>query len=928
MAKISALRRQVERLGLDRPHIRLTRVLESDLAFRPYDFVSGVMRPAEPKMLRRRSPPLCARLFRQMRAHWARTGLGRVARLLRRAEQAVADAPRDAEPRRLAGLLKLLSNRPEEAITEFEEALRLEPAWPEGPGLLGEARLQLGDPEGALPHLKRATQRDGADAWAWVWRATAEEGSGLKAAAKRSLRRAEALAPRSSEIQVLLGRDSTAALEKAVRLSPASFWPRVFRARDRDRRRDYLGAVEDWNAALRLDARCPWAYVLRAWTRRRAGDEQGFFRDMAAAVDLEPGCIIGFTREVGARGSLPYHPFGAPTEWIARQLGILRREHKSGPKAWIHSIIADYRFSYEVALPDIQKGLDHEPNNYLLWAFRARALGALGRRRLPAMRAAMDRALELAPRVGWLYAWRAEIRKRTGDPRGALRDLSRAVRFDPIYPINFCWRGSNRRALGDLRGALRDQDRALDLIRELGEDYDFLFGERKSVLCALGRPLAAVREYSEKACASSSFPWASVDGAAAAAELRRLRARYPRETRINAVLSDVLLRAGRFKEAVAAANLALTTAPPCALAHGVRAEALFRLGRFKEALADADAAVALRPLSPRFYSARVNILLALCRSREAIADIDRLLVLMWRTEGYYILRARLRRRNGQARRARAELDALLRVNPRSPWARYERAQCALALGEPASDWQRDLRMAVLTEDLRCGTKHAYLTLDFETAIAEDFERACAEGGRGRAFAVRGVLRAGRGETAAAEADMAEAVRSDRRCAWVNAWRAEQRLKEGRPEEAQRLLAAARPAAPRMGWVRGLNGRALLELGRFTSARRDLSRAVELDPTLWQSYTDRAWIRRRANDYHGAVADLDRALAIDARHAWVHGWRGEALLRLGLPSMAVGALDEALALHEDYRDARLWRTAAARTLRAAAKLEAAGARASA
>lgn len=902
------LRRRVKGLGLDLPHVELTRLLELDLDFKPYRFSGGEMSAAEPLVMSRRTPPLCARLFRQMRSHWTRTGLGRVAALLREAEQETAQRPGDAEPWKLCGLLKLVSNRPEEALAEFAQALRLDPAWREGPRLLGESRLQLGDPEGALPHLERACRLNPEDPWTWAWRAAAEDGAGRTAAAARSLRRAAALSPKSSELQVLLGRVSPPALERAVRLSPASFWPRVYRAYARDRRGDHRGAVQDWSVALRLDPRCPWAFVLRAWARKRAGDERGFRRDMLAAVDLEPGCIVGFTREVGARGSLPYHPFGAPTEWIARQITLLRREERAGPQDWILSILSDYRFSYEVALPEIKRGLELAPKNYLLWAFLARAYGALGRRRLSAMRAAIDRAVALAPQAGWLYAWRAEILKRTGDPKGALRDLTRAVRLDPIYPINFCWRGGNRRALGDLQGALRDQDRALDLIRELGEDYDFLFGERKSVLCALGQPLAAVREYSEKACASSSFPWAQDDPKGAEAELRRLRRRAPKESRIGAVLADVLLQAGRFAPAEREAARASAARPPLALAHGVRAEALYRLGRLSPALREADAAVALRPLSPRFYSARINILLALGRPLDAVADIDRFLVLMWRSEGYYILRARLRRRHGQARRALAELDALLSVNPRSPWARYERFQCALALGLPEAMWQRDLRQAVLTEGLRCGTKHAYYTLDLETALGEDFESARAEGRLGRALAVRGVMSAVRGDSAAAEADWAAAVKADRRTAWVDAWRAEQKLKEGRPEEALRLLASART-----GWSLGLRGRARLDLGDFAAANRDLSRATALDPTLWQSFADRAWLRRRREDYAGAVADLDRALALDARHAWLHGWRGEALLRLGRPGEALRSLDEALILHEDYRDAALWRDAALKTL---------------
>lgn len=914
--KESALARCAE-LGLEDADIQLTRILELDLPFKPFTFKGGVLTPRTPvfERLARRNPkraPICARLHRRMRAQLTRIGLGRIAQTLRDVEDELQGDPSRWDLWALSGRLKQFSNRVLEAAEDYQDALSRNPGWTQGWVWLGEAWMQTGDVRRGLAELEKASRLRRDDPWVFAWLWAGYSWLERRARARESLRRALSLAPESPELLALAGScGDRAFLDRALVISPDCLWALILRAHFRYLSGDARGAESDWTRVLRLDVRQPWAWVMRSWARRKNGDEKLARRDMDEAVRLEPGCIIGFEEEVGRRGCLPYHPFGAPTDWIAGQTKMLARALKSDKdNPWMHAALADYRFSNEFALTEILMGLRKHPRSALLLGFLARAYGTLGRRRMPLMRAAMDKALAIDPRMGWLFAWRAEVRKRAGDLRGAERDLSEAVRQDPIYPINFCWRGSSRRQMGDLRGALEDYDRALDLIRELGEDYDFLFTERSIVLRSLGMKMAAVREYCEKATASASFPWAlSVRESSDVRELSALERRYPRETRVGAIKAEVLARSGKCRQALRQADRVLAGGRPLALAHWARAESLRGLGRIPKALAAINAAVALRSFSPRFYALRCRLLNSLGKTREAIADLDRIQVIIWRYASFYTYRCRLRRSIGESLRAARELDDLLVVNARYPWANYERFLCLMETRRPLAPALSDLVRAEISENLDCGTRIIYFTISGGQAVAEDFTRLSRVQGKAFALAWRSVMNRALGFPDRATKDMADAVRLDRRCSWVLAWRARDQLEQGRAAEALTDLEAALKAVPRFAWAKASRGKALMSLGRQKEAEGEFNAALALDPGLWECLAERAQLRALNGDWKAALADLDRSIDLDKRNAWVFARRGEILLKKDKNEEALADFDEAIQLHEDYAQAYLWRSQA-------------------
>ncbi|MDX6769353.1 MAG: hypothetical protein SF051_07460, partial [Elusimicrobiota bacterium] len=134
-----------------------------------------------------------------------------------------------------------------------------------------------------------------------------------------------------------------------------------------------------------------WALLLRARAKGARGLTRLAIADVTRAFDADPDCGWVAGLSVGDP-AVPDHP-------------AARRLHEAG-RSW-------------GARPD---------------AFPARAyvgkLKAMAGRGREAL-ADLDAAVAAAPRQAYLYAWRAETRRRAGDAAGALEDCERALRLDP-----------------------------------------------------------------------------------------------------------------------------------------------------------------------------------------------------------------------------------------------------------------------------------------------------------------------------------------------------------------------------------------------------------------------------------------------------------------------------------------------------------------
>ena len=209
--------------------------------------------------------------------------------------RAIQLGPREAGGWALRSQLRQQRRDPR-ALSDAEEAVRLDPlmamAWSER----GVARDGKGDLEGALADFDRALTLGPGFAVCWVNRGTTRFKLGDREGARADLDRALELAPELPEAWIERGRvrlpldpaDAVQDLERAIALAPRnpSAWTLIGTAHGK------LGQLEaalaDFGKALEIDPENVLAWRNRAGTRYRLGDRAGARKDLERFLELEP----------------------------------------------------------------------------------------------------------------------------------------------------------------------------------------------------------------------------------------------------------------------------------------------------------------------------------------------------------------------------------------------------------------------------------------------------------------------------------------------------------------------------------------------------------------------------------------------------------------------------------------------------------------
>ncbi|MFC8723367.1 tetratricopeptide repeat protein [Kitasatospora sp. NPDC057198] len=226
-------------------------------------------------------------------------------------------------------------------------------------------------------------------------------------------------------------------------------------------------------------------------------------------------------------------------------------------------------------------------------------------------------------------------------------------------------------------------------------------------------------------------------------------------------------------------------------------------------------------------------------------------------------RAQLHLALGDPARALADLDAVIGQDPQNAEYYVDRAALHRAAGSPqraVADYGSAVRLGPHLPEAYCGRAEALLDL-------------------------------GRPEAALADLDRALHIAPDHLDALVD--RAGLHLDAGEPDLAERDARAGLALSPEQPHLLCVLGLVEAEHGRLPEAEALLSRAVERAPDLTAAWANRAAVRFERDDVLGAVADLDRAIALDPDPLALYN-RGLAHRRLGDPAAAVEDFTRALA----------------------------------
>jgi tetratricopeptide (TPR) repeat protein len=378
-----------------------------------------------------------------------------------------------------------------------------------------------------------------------------------------------------------------------------------------------------------------WALLLRCRAKQALGQNLLAEADVTRAFDLDPACGWIFGLSVGPLRL----PAGTPARRLFKANASFREEPGCYPaRAFIGKLA-------------VMAGRGSEGLAHLDWAVKA------------------------ATRRPYLFAWRAEARRRLGDLSGAARDLRRALELDPRHAVAWTTQAALWRALGKPGRALEAARRGSRLSRS----YEAAPLEAARACLALGDGKGLLLWLERAARRSSRLGWSNLSEGSFAPppDPRTLLAQPglslpPWRGRALAWSGQAALNRGETALAARLLEEAVASAPAFHWARAWLGEAFAALGENKKARRNLQACLQASPRYPRAWIALARLhlesgrpvqALRACR-RAAALEPDWAWALYWKGRALAAL--------GRPKQALRDFDQALKLDERFTQARLER----------------------------------------------------------------------------------------------------------------------------------------------------------------------------------------------------------------------------------------------------------------
>ena len=202
----------------------------------------------------------------------------------------------------------------------------------------------------------------------------------------------------------------------------------------------------------------------------------------------------------------------------------------------------------------------------------------------------------------------------------AIECFDRAIAIKPDFIEAF----ANRATAFSEMGRFEEAVAAFDQVLGMEPNHPVTWNNRGNALLALNRPEDAVAAYDTALSIMPSFPEATANRRRALDVLRGSNSRFADSAYTKGVL---LMREGRFHDAVTAFDEALEVRPGFVEAISNRATALSEMTRYEDALEGFNQALAIDAEHAISWNNRANTLAAMKRFEDAVASYDRALQL-------------------------------------------------------------------------------------------------------------------------------------------------------------------------------------------------------------------------------------------------------------------------------------------------------------
>ena len=229
-------------------------------------------------------------------------------------------------------------------------------------------------------------------------------------------------------------------------------------------RRDYVGAVADYDRLVDIDPSSALAYYLRGTAKEQARDPAGAEVDFQRSVELNPEFLLAHLA-LGRLERRKNNLDGAAAEYAR----VLQINPKYDPAYVEIGALRQMQKDYAGAESEYTTALKLAPRNYAATHNRALVRAELGR--YPDALTDVNQAIALKPDDADNYGIRGSIELRQEERSTALKDFRRAVQLDPERKNTFHNIANIEAEEGHYAEALTDLQHALPAPTPYDEDY-------------------------------------------------------------------------------------------------------------------------------------------------------------------------------------------------------------------------------------------------------------------------------------------------------------------------------------------------------------------------------------------------------------------------------------------------------------------------
>ncbi|GGQ50542.1 ATP-binding protein [Kitasatospora griseola] len=607
-------------------------------------------------------------------------------------DQAVALDPDWPEALHSRGRALIALRRHEEALTDLGRAVELDPDYAAAFATRGEALRLLGRRQEALTDFDRAIELDPGHSWAIAHRGETYRELGRTEEALTDFDRAIELNP--EDIWALVGRgqlqwglerfeEALVTLDRAIEVDPENVWSYTVRGEIYRQLGRFEEALIGCDRGIELNSEYALAFVFRGQTYQELGRLEEALADFDRAIELDSANVLALVR----RGQV-YQELGRVEEALTDLDRAAELDLEYAAAFIVRGELYRESGRFEEALTDFDRAIELGLDSASVLFLRGETCREL--RRLEKALADLGRAIELDPGYVPAVIARGDALCELGRFEEALADFDRAVELDPNSHLAVLARAQVHGELGHHQVALADLDHAVRLMPDEAEVFAArgathqAMGDRQEALNDFDRALALEPDNLENLVRRGGQHLAMEQHTEALVDFDRavaldLGSNWAVMQRANAY--RVM---GRYEEALADFDQAAALSPEDAGVAGMRGLTYRAMGRLTESLAACDRAVQLDPGSMLHHAHRALVKRLLGRHQEALADYDRAVELdapVWAVAARGLTYRLLDRYPV----ALADLDRALEEDPDTGWFHLEKAVVLHALGRPERD---------------------------------------------------------------------------------------------------------------------------------------------------------------------------------------------------------------------------------------------------